>query len=148
MTVSRKVLCWVYAAIAVAALVGTWGNNLKYLSLGFMGANQRFWLDTLANPASRSITVDIFFLSLAAVVWLMLEARRLQMPGAWWYVLGSLLVAVSVAFPLFMIHRELTLAAHEAESSGGTLHAGDVVGLVALALAFVGYTAYALHAAG
>jgi hypothetical protein len=147
MQVSRKALCWGYAAIAVVALVGTWGNNLKYLMLGFVGANQRFWLDTLANPASRSITVDIFFLSLAAVVWLLLEARRLDIKGAWWYVLASILVAVSVAFPLFMIQRELALAEKEGPS-GGTLHAGDVVGLAALALAFVAYTAATFQLAG
>jgi hypothetical protein len=43
------------------ALVGTWGNNIAYVGLGFIGTNVAFWQDTLANPASRSITVDLFF---------------------------------------------------------------------------------------
>ena len=62
MTVSRKTLCVVYGVIAVLALIGTWGHNISYLDRGFVGANQAFWSDTLANAASRSITADIFFL--------------------------------------------------------------------------------------
>lgn len=139
MTISRKALCLVYALIGLAALVGTWGNNLHYLGLGFTNANVRFWLDTLANPASRSITVDVFFFALAATVWLVLEARRLRMRGAWWYVLLSLLVAVSFAFPMFLIHRERALARLDTAAPAGTLNAGDVVGLAALALLCLGY---------
>ena len=48
------------ALIGLLALFGTWNNNVHYLDLGFLGANLRFWEETLANPASRSITVDIF----------------------------------------------------------------------------------------
>jgi hypothetical protein len=61
MPISRKTLCVIYALIALLALAGTWGNNVAYLSLGFAGANMAFWQETLANPASRSITVDLFF---------------------------------------------------------------------------------------
>jgi len=67
MIISRKALCLAYGLIAVLALVGTWGNNVGYLNLGFLGANLKFWGDTLANPASRSITVDIFFLGLPSL---------------------------------------------------------------------------------
>jgi hypothetical protein len=144
MTISRKTLCVVYALIGLAALVGTWGNNLNYLGLGFTNANVRFWLDTLANPASRSITVDVFFFALAATVWLLLEARRLGMRGAWWYVLLSLLVAVSFAFPMFLIHRERTLAKLDAAAPAGSLKPADVAGLLALALLCLAYAGVSL----
>jgi len=144
MTISRKMLCVVYALIGLAALAGTWGNNLHYLGLGFTNANVRFWLDTLANPASRSITVDVFFFALAATVWLLLEARRLGMRGAWWYVLLSLLVAVSFAFPMFLIHRERTLARLDASAPAGSLKPADVLGLLALALLCFAYAGVSL----
>ena len=107
MSVSRRVLCAAYGVIAVLALIGTWGNNLPYLQSGFAA----FWQDTLANPASRSITVDIFFLTLVVFVWMVLEARRLAMRAVWLYLIFGMLVAISVTVPIFLINRERAMAA-------------------------------------
>lgn len=144
MTVSRKTLCIVYGAIAVLALVGTWGNNIAYLSLGFLGANVQFWADTLANPASRSITVDTFFLGYAVFVWMVLEARRLNMRGVWLYLVFGILIAISVTVPVFLINRERALAGRETLPHSNTLRTGDVVGLIVLGVAFLAYTAITL----
>jgi hypothetical protein len=144
MSISRKALCVLYALIGLAALVGTWGNNVQYLNLGILGANVHFWQQTLVNPASRSITVDILFLSLAAIVWMLLEARRLSMRGVWVYVLIGVFVAISAAFPAFLIHRERVLAARDGSTSAGTLPALDVLGLVVLAIPMLVYTFVAL----
>ena len=78
MTISRNALCVVYALIGLVALVGTWGNNIAYLDMGLAAANLHFWQQTLVNPASRSITVDILLPGLAAITWMFLEARRLS----------------------------------------------------------------------
>ncbi len=144
MTISRKLLCAVYALIALLALVGTWGNNIHYLSLGFLGANARFWTDTLANPASRSITADIFFLTYAATFWMLLEARRLGMKGAWLYVLFGALIAISVTFPAFLIHRERAQAARGDGIEAGRLTAMDMLGLAAMGLMVLVYGVVAL----
>lgn len=144
MTITRKTLCFVYGIIGLLALVGTWGNNLQYMGLGFIGFQVRFWEDTLANPASRSITVDLLFIALAATVWMLLEARRLGMRVPWLYVVGSLLIAASVMFPLFMINRERTLPKLEAVPSGGSLRVYDVIGLIALGIAFTAYAVITL----
>jgi hypothetical protein len=140
MTVSRKVLCLGYAAIAVLALIGTWGNNIAYLDRGFVGANLAFWQETLANPASRSITVDLFFLGLAVFVWMILEARRLRMRGVWLYLIFGMLVAISVTVPIFLINRERALAAQAATTQSGSLTAIDIVGLVLVTAAIIAYT--------
>ena len=144
MTISRRVLCIVYALIGLVALVGTWGNNIDYLDLGIVGANTRFWQETLVNPASRSITVDILCLALAAIVWMLLEARRLSMRGAWLWVLFGVFVAMGAAFPWFIVHRELVLAKREASSNGGTLSAADILGIVLVGIAVLAYTFLAL----
>jgi hypothetical protein len=144
MTISRKALCVVYALIGLVALAGTWGNNIQYLSLGIVGANVHFWQETFANPASRSITVDILFLGLAAIIWLLLEARRLSMRGAWLYVLIGVFIAISAAFPAFLIHRERVLAARDGSPVAGTLSGADIVCLVALGIAMLAYTFFAL----
>ena len=144
MKISRRVLCIVYALTGLVALVGTWGNNIEYLDLGIVGANVHFWQETLVNPASRSITVDILCLALAAIVWMLLEARRLSMRGAWLWVLLGVFVAMGAAFPWFMVHRELVLERREASSSAGTLSAADIFGIVLVGIAVLAYTFLAL----
>lgn len=144
MTITRKALCLVYGFVAVLALVGTWGNNFQYLHLGFLGANLKFWRDTLVNPASRSITVDLFFLGLAVFVWMVLEARRLRMRGIWLYLIFGFVIGISVTVPIFLINRERHLATRETSPTTERLALGDVVGLCALGLAFVWYTAVTL----
>lgn len=144
MTISRRVLCVVYALVGLVALAGTWGNNIEYLGLGIVGANIHFWQETLVNPASRSITVDILCLALAAVVWMLLEARRLSMRGAWLWVLFGVFVAMGAAFPWFLVHRELVLEKREASGNGGTLSAVDVIGIGLLGTAVLAYAFLAL----
>lgn len=144
MTISRKALCVFYGLIGLTALVGTWGNNLQYASLGFLGANLHFWQETLATPASRSITVDILFLALAVTTWMLLEARRLGIRGVWLNIVFGTLIAISFTFPLFLINRERALARSNEASPAGTLTPGDLVGLAGLATIFTAYAVIGL----
>ena len=141
MKISRRMLVWVYTAAAIAALIGTWGNNLEYMALGLdpLATNLHFWKETFANPASQSITVDIFWLALPVTVWVMLEARRLKIPGIWWYLVLSWVVAVSVTVPLFMAARERRLIAAD-DSDAGFLSGAECAWLVALVIGSVVYT--------
>ena len=135
MTVSRKALCAVYALIGVVAFLGTWGNVLGVVAqYGFWEGTVRFWQDTLVNESSRFITVDLLFLGLTVTVWMVLEARRLRIPGVWIYVVLGLLIAISLTVPLFMIQRERKLAALEPDSPAGALGVADVAGIVALGI--------------
>ena len=108
---SSKVLCAAYGAIAMAALIATWSQNIAYLGKpsGFID----FWVATKVNPASRSITVDIALFGLAATVLMVIEARKHGVRFVWLYVLGGLLIAISVTFPLFLIARELRIGRTE-----------------------------------
>jgi|SRR5690242_13030153 uncharacterized protein DUF2834 len=145
MAVSRKALCAVYAVIGVVAFAGTWGNVLGLVGEeGFWAGTIRFWQDTLVNASSRFITIDLLFLGLAIVVWMVLEARRLRIPGVWLYVVAGLLIAISLTVPLFMIQRERKLAALERGTPAGTLATADAVGLILLAIVFATYAVVAL----
>lgn len=101
--------CAAYALIALVALVGTASQLPQYLPLGLVQGNVQFWSDTLANPASRFITIDVLVVFLVVWPWMIGEARRWRMGGLPAYFLGSILVAFSVALPLFMLHREIAL---------------------------------------
>jgi hypothetical protein len=126
-------------ALALFALVGTWGHNVTYLSLGFVGANIKFWQDTLVNPASRSITFDLFALVLAVCYWMFGEARRLSMRGIWLYIVAGLLIAISVSFPIFLIHRSYARAQRGEPITRETLSRGDKLGIIGLTAIGVAY---------
>jgi hypothetical protein len=133
---SSKVLCVVYGVIAVAALIATWSQNAAYFHAGIAGFINDFFVDTKATHASRSITVDILLFFLAAAIFMVIEARKHDIRWVWAYILGGAFIAMSVAFPLFLIARELRLGTAE----GPRLRVVDTIVLAALAVAIVGLT--------
>lgn len=144
MTPTRKISSFFYGITSLLALIGTWGNNVQYLSLGFVGANVKFWQETLANPASRSITVDILFLFLAVSVWMFFEARRIGMKNAWLYVVFGIFIAISVTFPLFMLNREQALSKLDDSSTTGELSISEICILAFSAVVAFVYSVIAL----
>lgn len=133
MTQQQRWLIGFYALIAVVALVATWSQNLAYFGgEGALagGPGLVFLQDTRVNPASRSITVDLGLLLLAAVAFMIIEARRLGVRFVWAYILLGFLIAISVTFPLFMIARELRIAKAPEVGGAWALKAVDVVGIV------------------
>lgn len=136
----RRALCAVYAAVAVAALVGTWSQNLAYFHdpADFFAALGVFVEDTRATPASRSVAVDIALIFLAAAIFMVVEARKHGIKYVWAYVVGGLFVAISVTFPLFLIARELRLS----DAEGAAPSTIDVVVLSGFALLSAGLSLY------
>ncbi|MFV1502474.1 hypothetical protein PJK45_14750 [Mycobacterium kansasii] len=52
----RKVLCAVYALIAVVAFVATWSQTVAYTHNGIVAFFDNFWHDARVNASSRNIT--------------------------------------------------------------------------------------------
>jgi hypothetical protein len=134
MLMSRKLLCAVYAVIALVALVATWSQNIAFLQTS--GGFFDFWEATKANPASRSITVDIALFLLAAAILMVIEARKHGVKYVWAYILGGFVIAISVTFPLFLIARELRLE----KSDATDLRQSDTILLTVLATATAAFT--------
>jgi hypothetical protein len=141
MTRAAQLRCFFYAAIALAALYGTWSNNLAYFKPGGSSAGASFLADLAVNHATRSFAIDLGFLLLAAAVLMVVEARRLGMRLPWLYILLGFLVAISVSFPLFLIARERRMASPvPAVPPSAIIVALDAIGLAAVtavALAFL-----------
>jgi hypothetical protein len=106
---SRKLLCVVYGAIAVAALVATWSQTLAYSDKG-TGSLLAYWQDARMLPASRALTSDLMLFGLAAVIFMVVEARKQGIKFVWLYVAASYIVAISAAFPAFLIAREIRIS--------------------------------------
>jgi hypothetical protein len=117
MTKTDKILCVVYGLFAAAALVGT-----QWTLVVFLRSDENDWsalTDRLtADPVVGFVGIDLLVVALAAVVFMAVEGRRLGV--RWWgvYVALVFLVAVSVAFPLFLIARTRVLAEARALSAG------------------------------
>jgi hypothetical protein len=107
-----RILCALYAALALVALVGT--QTLLVVHLGRHhdhGAGAALVTDTLANPASTFAVVDLLVVAIVCLVFMVGEAKRLQIRRVWIYVALTFLIAISVSFPLFLIARQLRIAA-------------------------------------
>ena len=132
---SSRVLCGVYGAIALAALIATWSQNAAYFDnpSGFL---LEFLNDSKVTPASRSLTADIALFFLAAAILMVIEARKHGVRFVWAYIVGGLAIAISVTFPLFLIARELRVGRTEPTRLGTV----DTVLLAVLAIVTVGLT--------
>src|ERR1700722_16274223 len=111
MTGKDKALCALYGALAFAALLGTWSQNLAFMALPDNGGALGFIRASGANPPAASIGIDLSFMCPAAFVWRVGEARRfgIRLVGA--YIVLSMIVAVSVMFPLFLLAKQRRMAA-------------------------------------
>jgi hypothetical protein len=116
---SRRVLCFVYGTIAVAALIATWSQNLAYVD-----KPARFLLDFIndskVTPASRSMSVDALLLGISAAILMVIEARRHGVKYVWVYIAGAFATAISFMFPLFLIARELRMGTSDAPRLSAT----------------------------
>jgi Terpene cyclase DEP1 len=116
MTRTSQLLCVFYALVAITALYGTMSENLQYASTfpqfltQFPSILPQFLTDMKANPASRSISIDISLFLLAAAALMVREARRIGVRFVWAYIVFAYLIAASVTFPLFLIAREIRMA--------------------------------------
>lgn len=110
MRTQDRVLCWVYGVIAAGALIATWSQNIRFFSQEDNGGFTGFIKDAWANPAAASLSNDLSFVALAAAILMIVEARRLGIRHVWAYLVFSLVLAISVTFPLFLIARQIRLA--------------------------------------
>ncbi|MFB2557334.1 DUF2834 domain-containing protein [Herbiconiux liangxiaofengii] len=105
----------VYLVLAAAGLVGTWTFNIVAIveRRDFLGE----WFGS--GPSVNSLGVDLLVVAVAAIVFMVAEARRLRMRGVAAYIVLVPLVALAFAFPLFLCARERRLSAMRSEAASG-----------------------------
>ncbi|MBW8751057.1 MAG: DUF2834 domain-containing protein [Propionibacteriales bacterium] len=116
MTRTDKMLCTLYAAFAAVALVGTQWALVDFLRSP--DNDLAAMTDRLtANDVVGFVSIDLGVVALVAAVFMVVEGRRIRLPWWWVYVVLVFLVAVSVAFPLFLIGRTRHLAGQRGVSA-------------------------------
>ena len=104
-----KQIC--FAVLAVLGAVVPWYYNLQLMSAGGGFSVSEFVAGGFANPAAASLTVDLLVGSTAVTIWMVAEARRLEMKHWWIYLALIPTVAFAFACPLFLLMRERRLRA-------------------------------------
>lgn len=108
-SMSSSVKQGIYAILAVVGLIATWYFNLQAMAANPDFSILTFLRDNYVNPSSASITNDIAVVCLAFFFWSFHEARRLGMRFWWAYVPMTLIIALAVSFPFFLLMRERKL---------------------------------------
>lgn len=103
-------ICGSYALVALVALPATWINNLAFMTQPSNSSVTDFFQAAYANAAAASLSNDLFLLSAAACIFMVIEGRRIGLRFVWLYLIMAPLIAISVAFPLFLLARHLKLS--------------------------------------
>lgn len=105
-----------YGLFAAAGAVVPWYFNYRHMhESGEMLTPQKWLAAGFVDPLTSSIASDFLIGTLPVLVWMVVEARRLQMRHWWIYVVTTFLVAFAFACPLFLLMRERRLQATREE---------------------------------
>lgn len=104
-----KAECTAYAMLAVAAFIGTQTVLVKAIQGGVTG--RETWDALTGTPIVLFTSIDLVAVFLVALIFMVVEGRRLRVK--WWliYPILSAGIGVSFGFPLFLIARRLRLGA-------------------------------------
>lgn len=111
-----------YGLCAIVGLVIPWYYNLKYMVIeGQAFTVQAFVASGFTNTLASSLSSDFFIGSTAVMVWMMVEARRIDMRFRWGYLVLTFGVAFAFACPLFLMVRELKLRTMVEQGGGHSI---------------------------
>ncbi|HEY3430309.1 MAG TPA: DUF2834 domain-containing protein, partial [Cyclobacteriaceae bacterium] len=61
------------------------------------------------NRIAAAFVTDLLFVVLVALIWIVMESKRLKMKNSWVYVVLTLLFGLAGPLPLFLYQREKVL---------------------------------------
>ena len=103
-------LKWIYLVLAIlGALLPSLANIEFAKTYGASFDIQLFIELSNNNPASQSLSRDLFIGATAVFVWIISESKRLQMKNLWLVILSTFIIAFAFSAPLFLFLRELRI---------------------------------------
>lgn len=126
-----RALCFLYGASALVGL-GVMGTMavafvVQNADAGAAGVVENFLRDATTNLASQFVYMDLVLVWAAVGAYMIVEGRRYGIRHVWAYIVGAPAIALIVTYGLFMLVRQLKIAAlREAEGrSVGSEEAAD-----------------------
>lgn len=105
---TRQQKRWLFLSLAVIGSVLPLNYFFRFVSSE--GINLSLFLQQLfANNVAALFAMDLFVSALVLWVFVVTEGKRLQMKNLWIYFVCTMVVGVSLAFPLFLFFRERPL---------------------------------------
>ena len=105
-----KLLKWVYLLIAILGAVLPTLANIEFARNYGPSFDIKLFIDLANNnPASQSLSRDLFIGASAVFVWIISESKRLQMKNLWIVILTTFTIAFAFSAPLFLYLRELRI---------------------------------------
>ncbi len=106
----NRFLSYFYLLISIAGAVFTTISNIQFIKAYGPGFDVIRFIDLANNnPASQSLSFDLFFLATAIFTWMFFESRRLEIRHFWIVTLLTFTVAIACSAPLFLFLRERRL---------------------------------------
>jgi len=103
-------LAWLYLGLSVAGAILPWLANLDFIrESGGPFDLALFIAQANANPAAQSLSRDLLIGATAFTIWMVVEAKRLQIKTFWIALLASFGIAFACGAPLFLFLRERRL---------------------------------------
>lgn len=98
------------------AIVGFITPNILVFNESVETGNILLWLDPQAtingmfgNRIAAAFITDLLVVVLAALIWIIIESKKLGMKNSWVYVVLTLLFGLAGPLPLFLYQREKVL---------------------------------------
>ena len=109
---------WIYLLLAILGAILPWQANLEFMQAqGGAGFDiQQFIADANVNAAARSLSRDLLIGATAVSIWIVVEARRLQVKRWWIALVACFSISFACGAPLFLFLREARLKEMETES--------------------------------
>tara|TARA_B100000965_G_scaffold51916_1_gene38634 strand:- start:1554 stop:1904 length:351 start_codon:yes stop_codon:yes gene_type:complete len=105
-----KWLKWVYLVLAILGAVLPTLANIEFAKTYGPSFDIQLFIDLANNnPASQSLSRDLFIGSSAVFVWIISESYRLKMRHLWVVILTTFIIAFAFSAPLFLYLRELRI---------------------------------------
>ncbi|MEV2255667.1 DUF2834 domain-containing protein [Streptomyces sp. NPDC050147] len=110
-----RALCLLYGLSAVIgfAIMGTMAVVfvVQNADAGFFGVIENFLRDATSNLATQFVYADLVLVWAALAAYMIVEGRRHGIRHVWAYIVGAPLIALIVTYGLFMLVRQLKIAA-------------------------------------
>jgi len=101
---------WIYLVLAILGAVLPTLANIDFAKTYGPSFDIQLFIELANNnPASKSLSRDLFIGSTAVIVWIISEARRLEMKNLWIVILSTFTIAFAFSAPLFLYLRELRI---------------------------------------
>ena len=107
---NKYTLSYFYLLLAILGAVLPMISNFHFASeYGFAFDIRKFIELANQNPASESISRDLFISASAVFIWIVNESKKLEIKNMWIVYIGTFLIAFAFSAPIFLFLRERRL---------------------------------------